>query len=72
MTNIKQASSSSYRQSDQGKPDGPPEPPVGHDELLVPPDGVDVLPHQVHHSGQREDGDEPWWECQPFKTPEKM
>ena len=27
--------------------------------MLVPADGVDVLPHQVHHRGQGEDGDEP-------------
>ena len=52
----------------QGEANCPPEPPVGHDELLVPADGVDVLPHQVHHRGQGEDGDEPWWVCQPFKT----
>ena len=54
--------------SDQRKSHGSPEAPVGHDELLVPADGVDVLPHQVHHRGQGEDGDEPWWVCQPFKT----
>ena len=44
--------------TDQGEANRPPEPPVGHDELLVPADGVDVLPHQVHHRRQREDGHE--------------
>ena len=44
--------------TDQGEANRPPEPPVGHDELLVPADWVDVLPHQVHHRRQREDGHE--------------
>ena len=44
--------------SHQGEANRPPEPPVGHDELLVPADWVDVLPHQVHHRRQREDGHE--------------
>ena len=52
----------------QGEANRPPEPPVGHDELLVPADWVDVLPHQVHHRGQREDGDEPWRSFKNFKT----
>ena len=43
----------------QGEADSPPEPAVGHDELLVPSDGVDVPPHQVDHGRQAEDRHEP-------------